>query len=79
MAGKVISMRISVKVKTNARENSIKEVGERQYHITVTASPVDGKANESVCRLVADFFHTPITTIAIVKGHTAKNKLIKIE
>lgn len=71
-------MKISVKVKTNARENVVKEIEGGQYEVLVTTSPTDGKANEAVIRLLADFFNKPPTMIVIVRGHTSRKKIIEI-
>ncbi len=71
-------MKISVKVKTNARENSVTEIGERQYQVLVTASPVDGKANEAIIRLLAKYLDVPPTRLTLQRGHTSHQKIIEI-
>jgi uncharacterized protein YggU (UPF0235/DUF167 family) len=49
------------------------------YRVSVTESPVDGKANEAVVRLLAEHFHTKPYNIRIVSGHTSKRKVVEID
>lgn len=70
-------MKREVKIKPNAthagvvEENGILEV-------SVHASPADGKANEEMTELLADYFEVAKTAIEITSGHTARHKIIEI-
>lgn len=46
--------------------------------IKLTAAPVDGKANEALIKLLANYFRIAKNKIKIVAGATSKNKMIKI-
>ena len=72
-------MKIFVKVKPNARKNEVKKIDTEHYMISTTATPENGKANESIIELLADFFRIGKTKINIVKGLTTKEKIIEIE
>jgi uncharacterized protein YggU (UPF0235/DUF167 family) len=45
----------------------------------VTAPPVDGKANDALCRLVAKAAGVAPSKVTVVRGHTARDKVLHIE
>ncbi len=71
-------MRISVKVKSGAREEKIENLGGNHFFVSVRERPEKGMANKSVIRLVADHFRIAPTTIKIVSGFSSKKKIIEI-
>lgn len=74
---------LSIKVTPNAQSNRVsKQVGvdgATQYKIHTSCTPAAGKANKAVIALLAKELGIPKSSIAIVRGHTARTKLIKIE
>jgi uncharacterized protein (TIGR00251 family) len=72
-------MRISVRVKPNARKNEVQRLEDKRFLVTVTAPPVEGKANEKVVELLAEYFHVPKRSVIILKGVTSKEKIVKIK
>lgn len=71
-------MKISVSVKPRSSAQSIEQVAD-QYIVRVTAAPTDGEANEQVVHVLAKHFNIAPSLVAIVKGHTAKHKIIEID
>ena len=71
-------MKLSIRVKTNARKNEVKQIDVATYQVNVTAPPVDGKANEKVIDVLADFFGKPKRCFTIVKGATSKKKVVEV-
>ena len=71
-------MRISVKVKPNARQNSINQIDENTFEVRVTVPPEKGKANKKVIELLAKHFHTAKSNIELVSGETSKEKVFEI-
>lgn len=60
---------------------SISEVVGRSgdgWKMRIAAPPVDGKANEALIELLSDVLDVPKSSIQIVKGHTAKTKVLDI-
>jgi uncharacterized protein (TIGR00251 family) len=47
--------------------------------IKVNAPPVGGAANKELIELLSDKFSMRKTAIKIIKGHTSRNKVVKIE
>ena len=70
---------ITVRVTPNTSQNSVTEIDETTYRIRLTTSPVDGKANEELIRLLAQHFKISKSNIHIKRGLTSKNKLIALE
>lgn len=71
-------MKLFIKVKTNSKKISVDKIDGQHYIVRVTASPVDGKANEAVIRVLAEFFDIAPSTITIVKGLAAREKIVTI-
>ncbi len=71
-------MKISVRVKTNARKNEVQKIYENNYLVSVSVPPVEGKANERVIELLSRYFKRPKRSIVILKGETSKSKIIEI-
>lgn len=71
-------MKISVRVKTGARENSVKKIDENSFAVSVKARPIEGKANEAVIAVLAEYFDVSKSRIDIVSGHTSKIKCFEI-
>lgn len=45
----------------------------------VTAPPVEGKANEALCRLIAKAANIAPSKVTVVRGHTARDKVLEVE
>jgi uncharacterized protein (TIGR00251 family) len=69
---------LTVRLQPRAKRDEV--VGERDgvIVIRVTAPPVDGKANAALCRLVAKHARVAPTRVEIVRGHTAREKVIRV-
>jgi uncharacterized protein len=68
----------AVKVRPRARENAvIGELGDA-IKVSITAAPVDGKANEACIELLADLLKVPRSSITIASGQNSRNKVIRL-
>jgi len=56
-------------------------VGERDgaVLIRVNAPPVDGKANDALCRLIAKRAGVAPSRVRVTRGHTAREKTVEVE
>jgi uncharacterized protein YggU (UPF0235/DUF167 family) len=56
-------------------------IGVREGVLTarVSAPPVDGRANAALCRLVAEALSVPPSRAAVVRGHTGRDKLVRVD
>jgi uncharacterized protein (TIGR00251 family) len=68
----------TVKVQPRARKNAITgSVGEA-LKLSLTAPPVEGKANQAVIEFLADFFDIPRSSVTIASGKTSRLKMVNI-
>jgi len=69
---------LAVRVIPRARRDEVG--GERAGRLVVrtTAAPVDDKANDAVCRLIAAHLALPRRAVQIVAGHRSRDKTLRI-
>ena len=68
----------AVKVHPRARKNAITgEVGDA-LKLSLTAPPVDGKANQAVIEFFAGLFEIPRSSVTITSGQTSRLKAVHI-
>lgn len=48
------------------------------WKVRVTAAPEHGRANEAVLRLLAEVLAVPRNTLALVSGHSARDKIVEL-
>lgn len=80
----LLSMKISVKVIPNAKQNKVVEdvvdlLGTRIIKLKVNQVPEDGKANKAVMKALADYFAVKKSAVRIITGETSRNKIIEID
>lgn len=68
-----------IRVIPRARRNEVG--GERDGRLVVrtTAAPVDGQANESVVRLVAEHLGVPRRRVRVVAGERSRDKTVRVQ
>ncbi|HEY6352405.1 MAG TPA: DUF167 domain-containing protein [Candidatus Angelobacter sp.] len=68
----------SIKVQPRARKNAITGAIGEALKLSLTAPPVEGKANHAVIDFLADFFDIPRSSVTIASGASSRLKLIRI-
>jgi uncharacterized protein (TIGR00251 family) len=69
----------SVRLHPRAKKNAITgEVGDA-LKLSLTAPPVDGKANQACIEFFAKLLNVPRSSFTIAAGHTSRNKVIRVE
>jgi uncharacterized protein (TIGR00251 family) len=70
--------RLAIRVQPRARVSEI--AGEREGIVTVrvAAPPVDGKANAAVCALVARHAGVSKSSVRVVRGAGARDKVLEV-
>jgi len=71
--------KIKIRVLPRSSKNEvIGEMADGTLKVKLTAPPVDGKANDSLIKLLADYFDKPKSKIKIAAGATSKTKTIEL-
>lgn len=73
-----MAQKVSVTVKANARHSGVEKISDAEYFVAVRAPARDGAANRAVIEALAEFLAIPKSTIRIVRGHSARKKLVEI-
>jgi hypothetical protein len=68
----------SIKVQPRAKKNAITGIVGDALKISLTAPPVDGKANRAVIEFFSGIFKIPRSSITIASGETSRLKVIRI-
>ncbi|MFZ2188718.1 MAG: DUF167 domain-containing protein [Candidatus Moraniibacteriota bacterium] len=72
-------MRIYIKVIPRSSRNLVEKISEGEYRVRLTAPPVDGKANEALVKLLAEYFNISKSAISIVGGKSTPRKMVDVE
>jgi uncharacterized protein YggU (UPF0235/DUF167 family) len=70
-----------LRVRVRPRGGRTDVVGERDGAVVlrVAASPVDGRANDAVCALIAERAGVPGRAVRIVAGARSRDTLVRVE
>jgi len=73
------SCEIAVRLQPRGSANEI--VGERGgvLVVRVTAPPVDGRANDALCGLIAKQARIGVQRVSVVRGARAREKIVRVE
>ena len=70
-------MRIQVKLKPNSKTEELSREGD-SFIAKVKEPPREGKANQSVIKLLAEHFGVPQSQVRILSGFRNRNKIIEV-
>jgi uncharacterized protein (TIGR00251 family) len=68
----------AVRVHPRARKNAVTGVVGDALKLSLTAPPVEGRANQGVIEFFADLFQIPRSSVTIASGATGRNKVVRI-
>jgi uncharacterized protein len=75
-----MTARLAVRLVPRGGADRVEGVGEDgALRVRVAAPPVDGAANESLCRLVAGELGLPRGAVRVVAGATGRRKLVEVD
>ena len=63
----------------SAKSEIAGEMADGTLKVKVAAPPEKGKANDALCAFLAEHYGVPRSAVAIVSGHSAALKLVRIE
>ena len=67
-----------VRVQPRAKKNAITGEHGDALRVSLTAPPVEGKANEACIDFFAKLLEVPRSSITIAAGQTSRNKVIRV-
>lgn len=70
---------IIVRVKPNSKKGPKVEVSGDGLVVYVREVAADNAANEALIKILAKYYDVPKTRVKIIRGHSSRNKLVKIE
>jgi uncharacterized protein YggU (UPF0235/DUF167 family) len=70
--------RITVRVHPGARLNRVQPATDGLIDVWTQAPAADGRANEGVRRLLADWFQVPPSFVHVVKGLSSRTKVVDV-
>ena len=70
---------ISVRVQPRSRSDALVGLRDGVLVVRVVAPPLDGRANDALCRLLADLLGVRRSRVTIVRGERARDKVVAIE
>ena len=71
-------MKISVQAKTNARQDLVEQLSEREFLVKTKELPINGRANLAIIELLAEYLKIPKSDIQIATGLGSKKKILEI-
>ena len=71
-------MKVSVKVKPNAKQQKIEAITDGSLKISLKSPPIDGKANLELIHLLAKHFQVSKSQVMIKSGQNNKSKIVEI-
>ena len=70
-------MKIQVKVKPSSKIEELSREGD-SFIVKVKEPPKEGKANQSVIKLLAEHFGIPQSHVRILSGFRSRNKVVEV-
>ncbi len=71
-------MHVSVKAKTAAREEAVKEISSVRFEISVREQAERNQANRRIIEILAARFGVPMKQVRMIKGHRSPSKVFAI-
>jgi uncharacterized protein (TIGR00251 family) len=71
--------RIAVRLQPRASRDELLGLRDGVLRARVTAPPVDGRANEALCRLIARAVGVAPGRVRVVRGDRSRDKLVEVD
>lgn len=71
--------RLAIRVTPRASRNAIEGWRDGVLRVRLTAPPVNGRANAALIRLLATAFNVPSRDVRVIRGDTARDKLVEVD
>lgn len=70
-----------IAVRLHPRASATEIVGERDgvLIVRVSAPPLDGRANDALCRLIAKRVRVGVRSVSVIRGASSREKVVRVE
>lgn len=68
-----------VRVSPRARRNAVAGIVDGALHVRLAAPPVEGRANDELCRFLAACLNIPKTAVKIIHGRQGRLKQVEVQ
>lgn len=68
----------AVKIQPRAKKNAVRGVIGDAMKLSLTAAPLEGRANQACIEFLAELLDLPRSSISIASGQTSRRKVIRI-
>lgn len=72
-------MKISAKVKPNAKENRVERISDNEFLVWVKAPAQENRANQAAREILAEYFGVAKSRVNLLKGKTSRQKVFEVE
>jgi uncharacterized protein (TIGR00251 family) len=73
-----LSCTIDIRIKPNARRQSVEIGDDGIVHVRVNAPPVEGRANTALIEILSETLDVPKSCVSIKRGLGSRNKVVEI-
>jgi uncharacterized protein len=73
------SARIDVRLQSRGSRDELLGWRDGVLQAKVSAPPVDGKANQALCRLIAKRIGVAPSKVSVVRGEKSRDKVVRVE
>ena len=70
--------RLKVRVTANSHRPGLVGILDKIVHLKVSAPPADGRANNELCRTLAEYLRIPASLVQVRFGHSARVKTVEV-
>ncbi len=70
--------RIEVRLQPRSSRDELIGISDGVLQARVCAAPVDGEANQALCRLIARRAGVPSSRVEVLRGHRGRLKLVRV-
>jgi uncharacterized protein YggU (UPF0235/DUF167 family) len=69
---------LTIRLTPRAAQEAVDPRPDGVLAVRVTAPPVDGRANDALCRLIARRAGVAPSRVSVVRGHRGRDKVVRI-
>lgn len=72
-------MKIFVKAKPRSKEERVERIDDTHFVVFVKKPPIQGKANQAIVRVLAEYFGVSASSVKLASGFSSKEKIFTLD